>query len=119
MELFFQPTPQATALLTKISTASRKNLSGTGLYQMITNSEHCLTFDEDLLNDCERVAWIQERGGYPILNPKHNPFGHAVFWFANSRARQYAMITAEQYLTEPEDLDSSKFGFMQSLFRKR
>jgi hypothetical protein len=114
-----ESTPQATALLTKISMSSRKNLSAQCLYQMLTASDHCLTFDKELFDDQERVNWIQERGGYPVLNPRHNPFGHAVFWFANSRARQYAMITAEQYLTDPEDLDSSGFGFMKSLFRKR
>lgn len=70
-------------------------------YHMANESEYCLTFDADLVNDERPIfQWIQQRGGLPIVDPKNNYwYGMGVFWFPNSRSRWYAIQTAEEYLT--------------------
>jgi hypothetical protein len=115
--IFYSHQPQSTALLSKIIGKSHKKLPDPEVYHLLTTSEHCLCFNGELLEDQERVQWIQERGGYPVIDPKNNPFDHAVFWFSTPRAKHYAQITAEGYLAEPEKLGTGG-GFLKFLFRR-
>jgi hypothetical protein len=69
-------------------------------YHFINESEWCLTFDADIVDD-ERplFQWIMDHGGMPIVDPKnHYWYGKGVFWFPNSRSRHYALLTAEEYI---------------------
>lgn len=70
-------------------------------YINAVNSECCLTFKTDLVDDDRPLfRWIMDRGGLPIIDPKRH-FWHetGVFWFPNQRSRHYALMTAREYIT--------------------